>query len=312
MNISQVNTISIVPDNSFNFSVALLSGKSFYLGKEEKVECSDDLTQKALIMSQHNLYAICKLPAPSTLGSVFHVYNETSSRSLIILLTHMNRCVSFDTFQRHLTSICEEMIEEENNNGIFIPPAVKDCDFLHFAINNVDWHERTPEGSTFHAMTTNVYGYDTKMQPIVEVTDHEKINTKSDPPHHLLLSLEFGDIPALSTTKLGRRSLVASTSSGITPHYLCLPDRRKARSLENVSPTDIFNGGNPYFHQMTMAWQLCRMAPTKLLELHIQSTPSWTMFFTKLSPLDPATHIGYGPMIQTWTIWSDPCLYTKD
>ena len=52
------------------------------------------------------------------------------------------------------------MIEHEHEVGVFIPPAVSGCNFVHFAIDNADWHEKTPDGTTFQAMTTNVYGYE--------------------------------------------------------------------------------------------------------------------------------------------------------
>ena len=90
------------------------------------------------------LYAICKVPTPLTLGSAFYVYNGTCSKNLITLLNHMNE--SYDTFQRYLTSVCEQMMEEEIEEDIFSPPVISGSKFIHFAINNADWHEKIPDG----------------------------------------------------------------------------------------------------------------------------------------------------------------------
>ena len=74
-------------------------------------------------------------------------------------MNHMNNSVSYDTFQRFLTTICEQVMASEREAGVFVPPAIRGSEFIHFAMDNADWHERTPDGSTFHCMTTNVYGY---------------------------------------------------------------------------------------------------------------------------------------------------------
>ena len=99
---------------------SLLSGKDLPLRHGGKVCCKDELEEKVLHLSQHilyaickvptplyaickvptPLYAICKVPTPLTLGSAFYIYNETCSKNLITLLNHMNESVSYDTFQR--------------------------------------------------------------------------------------------------------------------------------------------------------------------------------------------------------------------
>ena len=75
-------------------------------------------------------------------------------------MNHINNSVSYYTFKRFLTTICEQVMASEREAGVFVPPAIRGCEFIHFAMDNEDWHERTPDGSNFHCMTTNVYGYD--------------------------------------------------------------------------------------------------------------------------------------------------------
>lgn len=309
-NISKEQALDTIPCNIFNFAAQLITGKDLSVGEDRKVSCSEDIEQKSLYMSQYILYAICKVPTPLSLGIAFHIYNETRSKSLITLLNHLNVSVSYDTFHRYLTGVCEQMMDAEKEDGIFCPPAVKGCKFIHFAIDNADWHEKTPDGSTFHAMTTNVYGYehntilDDEEHPVatsslltddVSTRNHE--NSQQTSVNSSLPGGHFGDIPKLKTGRTSRRTVSSSHSQQIDPHYISLTERRKARSLENMDLADLPSAQNPYLHHMNMAWQICRNIPTKLLELEIDVCPSWSTFFTQLSPVVPATQIGYGPMI---------------
>jgi hypothetical protein len=229
--------------------------KFFLLGKVEKLIVGMNLNEKTVYIFQNILYAACKITTPLTLGSAF----------LITLLNHMDNCVSYDTFQRYLTTICEKMLEAEREEGIFVPPAVKGCKFIHFAVDNADWHEKTPDGSTFHAMTekdstddrsdvvlndpgdsevTNAltnHAAEAKCQQSQPVYSNnnpqsfdQKCNTDTFDGSICLKSKQprtghFGDISMFATTKATKRSLKKSTSSTIEPHFISLPERRKAR-----------------------------------------------------------------------------------
>jgi hypothetical protein len=50
----------------------------------------------------------------------------------------------------------EEQISED---GYFIPANLKHGRFTHFAVDNLDFHEHTKDGTTLHATTHNVYQY---------------------------------------------------------------------------------------------------------------------------------------------------------
>lgn len=151
-----------------------------------------------MLISTH---AICKIPTPLSLGIAFHVYNETRSKSLISLLNHMNLSVGYDTFHRYITAMCEQMMDDEKEEGIYTPAAIKGCKFIQFAIDNADWHEKTPDGSTFHAMTTNIYGYDknfdTSFCDDQNQDDNADTRCMINETRNTSLSGNFGDIPLL-------------------------------------------------------------------------------------------------------------------
>ena len=212
MNISEEAAFDMIPKVLIMFVTTMVTGGK-YKENEGIKNMSQEIKSKVLNICQQILYGISKIPTPLSLGTAFYLYNETRSKSLIKLMNHMNNSVSYDTFQRFLTTICEQVMASEREAGVFVPPAIRGCEFIHFAMDNADWHERTPDGSTFHCMTTNVYGYD-----MVAGTDasfeqsqfngtndisssHDQIATAS-------LTGKFGEIPKVSTKKVSWFSII--------------------------------------------------------------------------------------------------------
>ena len=77
VNMCNSKAIAIIPPNILNFPVALLSGKELSKDYKHTDQCPDDLKAKAINLAQHILFAVCTIPSPLTLGSAFHIYNET-------------------------------------------------------------------------------------------------------------------------------------------------------------------------------------------------------------------------------------------
>ncbi len=69
-------------------------------------------------------------------------------------MNQLNLSVSYDTFQRELTHICDVIIQCVDESGIYVPPNMKNGVFTQFAMDNIDWREQTPDGSTFHATSS--------------------------------------------------------------------------------------------------------------------------------------------------------------
>jgi len=327
MNITNEEALEIIPDTMFNFSVGLLTGKDYDFEMGGKVICDNELKRKALVMCQQMMYAICKTPSPLTLGTAFHVYNETRSKNMITLLNHMNDSVSYSTFQRYLTSLCEQIMDIEKSEGIYISPAILGSIFIHCAIDNIDWHLNSLDGSSFHAMTINVYGYDEVSRSQLgyqkdntseacglgtdsddyECSTHCEGSTKFKSSK--LCDGKFGFIPKVTTGRKTPRTLSSTNMTEIEPRYLHLSDRRRARSLEGVDLNLLFPEADTFLPDLCLVWQLCRMSPTKLLEVEIDQCPGWSGFFTSLSPIIPQTKIGYGPMVPSGP--TDPAVVHK-
>lgn len=218
----------------------------------------------------------------------------------------MNSSVSYSTFQRYLTSVCESIMEEEERDGVYCPPQIKDCNFIHCAIDNADWHEKTSDGTTFHAMTINAYGYlDENRQDTNRTIDESEKSDNTDEPmtaqnDQPTIKGEFNTIPIMKDTRNKRRSVSTLGWQNIKERHLNLTDRRMARTVlqrNKRKVEDILTQSGMCLDNLQLAWQFGRMCPTKLLKIEIDDFPGWSVFFSKLSPVVNATQIGYGPMI---------------
>ena len=141
----------IIPDSILNFVTQLLCEKNLVLDEGKVIIPDEALKEKSLMLAQHLLYAICGMRTPLTIATAFHIYNETRSKDLITLMNRLNISISYDTFHRLLTNETNKVLEQETGDGVYIPPNMSKDVFTHFAFDNIDWHERTLDGTTFHA-----------------------------------------------------------------------------------------------------------------------------------------------------------------
>ena len=304
------------------------------LKRLKKVICDDEVNRKALVLCQQIMYVICKMPSPLSLGTALHVYNETRSKNMITMLNHLNVSISYSTFQRYLTSLCEQMMDTERSEGIYISPAILGSHFIHCAIANIDWRLNTLYGSSFHAITINIYGYEqgtiARIEPGSEKdkvcntdrlvsdskTETETVIIPFDPECNVQCKVlgkstdgKVGFVPKITTGRGTPRTLSSAGMPEFKPQYLHLSDRRRARSMEGVDIHVLFKKADPFLPDLCLAWQLCRLCPTKLLELEIDQCPGWSYFVTSLSPVIPQTKIGYGPMVPSGP--TDPAVVHK-
>ena len=300
LEISREAASKLIPESMLQFSQTLLMGK-------KKARRSRKSTQKVVDFAQQMLFTTTKQPTPLALGTAFHLYNETRSKKLLTTFNRLNQSVSYTTFQRYLTGMCENIIDVEQKEGIYIPPNLSTCDFAHFAIDNIDWHENTPDGKTFHGMSIIAFGYKDVSQPQstndndLMPVDPDVMSEAQEVPD--VQNGTFGSIPLIpSTSRHSRRSISnLGIKNSINPCYLSLADRRKARSLQGINPTELFSADSGYIGDLRSTWRMCRMFPTKLLEADVDDTmsmfPGWFTFFSLTSCFQSATDISYLPII---------------
>lgn len=89
---------------------------------------------------------------PFTVGLGMHVHKTTRSKTLVDMLSSFNLSISYDKILQFETLLANAVVKEtESHNGVFVPPNVVEGTSLHFAIDNVDFKNDTPEGKDeFH------------------------------------------------------------------------------------------------------------------------------------------------------------------
>ena len=234
----------IVPQTIFNFTCQLLVDKKLHTENGMTV-CSEDTKQKALLLSQQLLYAICSIRSPLTVGMAYDIYNNSRSKSLINLLNKVNLSISYDTFHRELSSLYSDIHRDLMRNSLYLPPNIKHNVFTQFAIDNIDWAEKTKDGSTFHATSAII------IQPPAD-----KANSGITFPKHERI---------IRSRKKGITEIPVSI---IEPCHLSSTDRKKSRSLAGIpSVSSLQSKGTNKIDNLLLLWTMCRMVPTKLLNL---------------------------------------------
>ena len=89
---------------------------------------------------------------PFSVGLGLHIHKETRSKKIIDCLSELSLTISYDKIMKIETEIANtatKIIRE--NDGVFIPPTVTQDTKIHFAIDNTDFHNDTPDGKLeFH------------------------------------------------------------------------------------------------------------------------------------------------------------------
>ena len=158
IDVSLVSAAVIVPDSFYNFTCSLLSDRvcSAPLIGTTRVTVYTPTSEKDLLMSQQLLYQVSGVITPVSVGTSYHIYYQTKSKEFLTLNNMLGQGISYDTLQRQLTSQTVSIMQQVEEDGVLIS-----AEMTHnpptphvFAIDNLDWVNKTFEGGRFHATTT--------------------------------------------------------------------------------------------------------------------------------------------------------------
>lgn len=92
------------------------------------------------------------IETPFSVGLALHLHKETRSKKLIDCLSDLGLSISYDKVMKIENDVANEVSSiAANNNGVYLPPNLKIGNPLHFAIDNVDFNNDTPDGKAeFH------------------------------------------------------------------------------------------------------------------------------------------------------------------
>ena len=118
-----------------------------------------------------------------SVGLGIHVHKETHSKKLTECLADLGLSTSYDKVMKIKNDLGNAIAENISlNHGVFVPPNIQPGIPLHFALNNIDFKNDTPDGkSEFHGTTLVVFQKNSKL-------NHELLEnrqTKSFPFQHI-------------------------------------------------------------------------------------------------------------------------------
>ena len=187
------------------------------------------------------------------------------------MLNRFGNCISYQHAQRYVATVAEANDEQTIADGFFIPSNLKHGRFTQCAIDNLDFHESTKDGTTMHGTTQVIYQY--------PISDDLMLSTST--------------VPLQKSRKAALR-----TSDKFAPleSRLTLKDRQKSRSLCGKKLLSQCSEKPMEFHLNTL-WH---MIGTEAIQSEHMGNPlthmTWNAFNKFfIEELVLATVIGYGP-----------------
>ena len=85
---------------------------------------NEPTTEKALIASQQLLQHITSVPTPLAIATAYSVFNQTRSKSLIMLNYRLGQGISYERLQRQLTTQSANIMQQVAEDGVCIPDGM--------------------------------------------------------------------------------------------------------------------------------------------------------------------------------------------
>ena len=105
------------------------------------------------------------IETPFTVDMSLHVHKVTRSRALIDMLSNFHLSISYEKVLKIETLLANAVITKMgDNNGVYVPPNIEHGTRIHFAIDNVDFRNDTPDGKNdcimviFTVLTLKIFG----------------------------------------------------------------------------------------------------------------------------------------------------------
>ena len=265
----------MIPNIIYMFVYQLLNDKKVDI--QNIASSKEEGDDRSLILSQQLLTSICNIQTPLSIGLAFDIYNETRSKTQITKMNRLHQCVRNDTFHRILTSVYNKVISIKEENGIYIPPNMTCGVFTHFAMDNIDWAEKTDDGSTYHSTSSIMI----------------------QPPKSTVGVHDSG-VGQINTETISRKPAIDRVDEETIQVCRLTPgDRKKSRCLENIDSIESLTTCGPKVGELLLfLWGLTRMTPTQLLTLELDvDVPGFSAFCARVTDTHKPNEIGYLPLI---------------
>lgn len=94
----------MVSGSLFNYSAMLFNDHVPELSEGEKVHVDQVTAEKAIIMSQYVLQHVFGIPTPLGTATAYYIFNQTRSRSQVVLNNRTSIGTSYECLHRQLTA----------------------------------------------------------------------------------------------------------------------------------------------------------------------------------------------------------------
>ena len=127
------------------------------VGSDVKVPLRDSEHERVLHLAQDIRAAVETMPNPKHVGTALHNPKQTRSKELVTMMNRFGNSIGYQDAQRYITSKAHAAttVPEE----ALIPCNLKTGLFTQCALDNLDFDEHTPDGTTMHGTTHNIYQY---------------------------------------------------------------------------------------------------------------------------------------------------------
>ena len=137
----------------------MLSDTEYDMGQDGRVQLEDRQHEKVLNLAQDICSSIANTPTPKQIGVAMHLIKQSRSKDTVTLSNRFGNCVSYQETQRYITTMANEVTDQEETLGFFVPSNLVVGSFTQFAMDNLDFHENSLAGKTTHGTTHIVYQY---------------------------------------------------------------------------------------------------------------------------------------------------------
>jgi len=94
------------------------------------------IAEKAVIMSQH----IFGVATPLGIATAYHIFNQTRSKSLVMLNNRLGFGISYERLQRQLTAESEKVMQQVETDGVYVPETMtKNCKIQGKKLTVANW-----------------------------------------------------------------------------------------------------------------------------------------------------------------------------
>lgn len=275
MNVNYETAYERVNTKLYNHMAWLVTDADAEIGDDGHVILNRKQHEKVLNIAQDITASVTGIATPKQIGTALYLLKETRSKTIVTLLNRFGNCISYKDAQRYIGTMAEMVSKKEKEDGIFIPFGMMHGLFTQTADDNLDF-------PNLHATTHIFYQYNKNQ------------------------SKDSGFVPLCKVRATSMKAAPFTTNrSGLT-----LNDRRKARSVANVTFQHEDLPSSDCLNDINLVWQIGSMYPTTLLETVDESDmyafPNWSDFNHVVDGAgSEATGISYGSIFPSSPTDSD-------